>query len=212
MTTQNLYISNHPLILHKLSIMRDKNTNQREFSAALYEISLLMGYEITRNLELSTRPVNTPLESMDAPTLKNSAPVIVPILRAGLGMSKGLETLLPDSQIGHIGLYRDEETHKPVEYLIKLPKFTDQTFIIVDPMLATGNSAVHAINILRSRDIPENKIVILSLVGAPEGVEEVHKHYPSIPIHMAALDEKLNDTAYIVPGLGDAGDRLFGTL
>lgn len=206
------YISNHPLILHKLSIMRDKNTYQRDFSAALYEISLLMGYEVTKDLALTTRPINTPLEDMNAPTLKNTPPVIVPVLRAGLGMSKGLETLIPDAQIGHIGLYRDENTHKPVEYLVKLPKFSGQTYIVVDPMLATGNSAVHAVNVLRKNDIPEKNILLLSLVGAPEGVTEFQKHFPHIPIHMAALDEKLNDTAYIVPGLGDAGDRLFGTL
>lgn len=212
MTFKNLFISNHPLILHKLSIMRDKNTNQRDFKAALREISLLMCYEITKDLALSDRKIETPLTTMNAPTLAAPEPTIVPILRAGLGMSEGLEVIMPHAQIGHIGLYRDEETYKPVEYLAKLPKCSGQNFIIVDPMLATGHSAKYAVDILIKHGVSAENILLLALVGAPEGVTEFQKNYPQIPIYMAALDDKLNDTAYIVPGLGDAGDRLFGTL
>lgn len=211
MSFKNLFISNHPLILHKLSIMRDKSTNTRDFRAALREISLLMCYEVTRGLALTARPIETPMTKMDAPTLASPEPVIVPILRAGLGMSAGLEEIMPYAQTGHIGLYRNETTHKPVEYLVKLPKFTGQNFILVDPMLATGHSAIYAVNLIIKHSVPADKISLLSLVGAPEGVTEFQKTYPQIPIYMAALDEKLNDIAYIVPGLGDAGDRLFAT-
>lgn len=208
----NLFVGNHPLVLHKLSAMRDVNCGKREFKANLREISLLMAYEITRHLELENKTITTPLCAMDAPSLKTAEPAIIPILRAGLGMSEGLEEIIPNAQVGHIGLYRDHDTHKPVEYLVKLPAYKGQSYIVVDPMLATGHSAKHAIDVIIARGVPESHILLLTLVGAPEGVREFHKHYPKIPVYMAALDDKLNENAYIVPGLGDAGDRLFGTL
>ena len=208
----NLFIIDHPLIQHKLTQMRQKTCNQKDFKAALKEISLLMGYEITRNLELTTKTIETPIRPMEAPALRDPTPVIVPILRAGLGMSEGLEQIMPGSKIGHIGLYRDEKTHLPHEYLVKLPDPMGLSFILVDPMLATGHSAKHAIDVMVKRGVDVKKISFLALVGAPEGVAEFQKSYSDIPIYLAALDEKLNENAYIVPGLGDAGDRLFGTL
>ncbi|MCD8520370.1 MAG: uracil phosphoribosyltransferase [Alphaproteobacteria bacterium] len=208
----NLFIVSHPLIQHKLTHMREKSTGKRDFRAALKEIALLMGYEITRNLPLTTRTIETPIQTMEAPVLKDAPPVIVPILRAALGMADGLEEIMPDAQVGHIGLYRDHETHLPVEYLIRLPKHTNQSYILVDPMLATGNSAKHAVDVLLRQGIPLEKISFMALVAAPEGVKVLHDAYPEVPVYVASLDEKLNENAYIVPGLGDAGDRLFGTL
>lgn len=208
----NLFVSNHPLVAHKLTIMRDENTVKRDFKATLREISLLIGYEITSKLTLTTRDIVTPLTSMSAPTLKFAPPVIIPILRAGLGMSEGLEELIPDAQVGHIGLYRDHDTHRPVEYLVKLPTALGQKFILVDPMLATGHSAKYAVDVMVKHGVPAGDILLMTLVGAPEGVIEFHKYYPDIPVYMGALDSHLNENAYIVPGLGDAGDRLFGTI
>lgn len=207
-----LFIVDHPLIQHKLTRMRMKECMQRDFSAALREIAMLMGYEITRDLALTTAEIDTPLQVMQAPVLDGHRPAIVPILRAGLGMSEGLQELMPSAPIGHIGLYRDAETHRPVEYLVKLPSAEDRPFILVDPMLATGHSAAYAAHLLIQHGVAPQHIRFMALVAAPEGVTEFQSQHPDITIYLAALDEKLNDKAYILPGLGDAGDRLFSTL
>jgi uracil phosphoribosyltransferase len=207
----NLHILDHPLIQHKLSHMRDRETSTRTFRELLREITLLMGYEITRNLPLTTIKIDTPLTSMDAPVIAGKKLVVVPVLRAGIGMSDGLLELVPSARVGHIGVYRDPETHRPVEYLVRLPDLADRTFILCDPMLATGYSAVHAIDTLKKRGVPDEQIIFLALVAAPEGVTVVQEHHPKVKVYVASLDSHLNDHAYIVPGLGDAGDRLFGT-
>lgn len=207
----NLYVSDHPLIQHKLTLMRDESCKKFLFKSLLKEISLLMGYEITKSLPMTTTEIETPVSSMEAPIIKGKKPVIVPILRAGLGLSDGLEMLMPAARIGHIGLYRDEETKKPVEYLVKLPDPTGRIFIVVDPMLATGYSAKYAIDVCVKHGVDPDKIRFMILVAAPEGVKVLQDAYPQIPVYCAALDSHLNDKAYIVPGLGDAGDRLFGT-
>ncbi|MBU0800259.1 MAG: uracil phosphoribosyltransferase, partial [Alphaproteobacteria bacterium] len=201
----NLYVADHPLILHKLSLMRDVACNKAQFKLLLKEISLLMGYELTRPLPLTTRTIQTPICPMDAPILEGKKPVIVPVLRAGLGMAEGLEELMPAARVGHIGLYRDEKTHEPVEYLVRLPDAAGRIFIMVDPMLATGNSAKHALDVLvRAGAVPE-MIRFMALVAAPEGVKVLLEAYPQVKIFVAALDKQLNEKAYIVPGLGDAG-------
>lgn len=205
-----LHIVDHPLVQHKLSIMRQKETSTNVFRQLLREITVLMGYELTRDLPLSHRHIETPICSMNAPTLAGKKQVIVPVLRAGLGMSDGLLELMPSARVGHIGMYRGEDK-RPVEYLVRLPDVTDRLFIICDPMLATGYSAVHAIDVLKKRGVPGESIKFLALVSAPEGVAVVQEHHPEVEIFVASLDEKLNESAYIVPGLGDAGDRLFGT-
>jgi uracil phosphoribosyltransferase len=192
--------------------MRDKNTPKSQFKTLLKEIALLMGYELTRHLPLTTKAIETPMTSMDTPVLESPLPGIVPILRAGLGMAEGLEELMPMAAIGHIGLYRDEETHRPVEYLVKLPKPEGRLFIAVDPMLATGHSAKYALDVMVKNGIPAENISFMALVAAPEGVKVLLEAYPQIKIYTASLDEKLNENAYIVPGLGDAGDRLFDTV
>ncbi len=207
----SFHVLTHPLIQHKLTRMRDKTTSTRTFRELLKEIALLMGYEVTRNLALTYEEIETPLCPMTAPVIAGKKLVIVPILRAGIGMADGLLQLVPSAKVGHIGLYRDPETLKPVEYLVKLPPVEDRLFILVDPMLATGNSANAAVETLRKRGVPEDKIIFLALVAAPEGVNVFYKEHPSVPVYVASVDEKLNDHAYIVPGLGDAGDRLFGT-
>lgn len=207
----SFHVLTHPLIQHKLTRMRDKTTSTRTFRELLKEIALLMGYEVTRNLALTYEEIETPLCPMTAPVIAGKKLVIVPILRAGIGMADGLLQLVPSAKVGHIGLYRDPETLKPVEYLVKLPPVEDRLFILVDPMLATGNSANAAVETLRKRGVPEDKIIFLALVAAPEGVDVFYKEHPSVPVYVASVDEKLNDHAYIVPGLGDAGDRLFGT-
>lgn len=206
----NLHIVDHPLIQHKLSIMRQKDTSTNVFRQLLREITVLMGYELTRTLPLSTRYIETPLTGMDAPTLAGKKQVIVPVLRAGLGMSDGLLELLPSARVGHIGVYRDENK-RPVEYLVRLPNVTDRLFFLCDPMLATGNSAAYAIDVLLKRGVDVESIRFLALVAAPEGVQVLLEKHPKVQIWVASLDEKLNENAYIVPGLGDAGDRLFGT-
>lgn len=208
----SLYIVDHPLVQHKLSLMRDEACSTADFRRLLKEISLLMGYEVTRHLPLRTKTIKTPMQEMSAPILDGPQPVIIPVLRAGLGMSEGLVELIPDCQIGHIGLYRDEETHRPKEYLVRLPDICGQMFILTDPMLATGYSGVHAIDTLVSRGVPTENILFMCLVAAPEGVSVVMDKYPRIRVYTASLDERLNENAYILPGLGDAGDRLFGTL
>lgn len=209
---KNLFIVDHPLVQNKLSQMRDKSCPHYEFKSLLREISVLMGYAVTEKLALTTRKIETPLTIMDAPVLAEAEPVIVPILRAGLGMAEALQYVMPRSAYGHVGLYRDEETHKPVEYLIRLPDPKNRHFIITDPMLATGNSARHAADVLVRHGVPEDHIILMTLVSAPEGVKVMREGYKNLPIYTASLDSHLNDKAYIVPGLGDAGDRIFGTL
>lgn len=191
--------------------MRDKETKRFTFSQLLHEIALLMGYEITRSLPLKETSIQTPVASTKGYTLAQNV-VIVPILRAGLGMADALQHLVPTASVGHIGLYRDPVTKKPVEYYFKIPPFKKDTiFIVVDPMLATGNSSVYAIDLLIKAGIASENIIFMALVAAPEGLRTFFKKYPSIKVFTAALDEKLNNHSYIVPGLGDAGDRLFGT-
>ncbi len=208
----NLHIMNHPLIQHKLTQMRKVSTPKHEFRQLLREIALLMGYEITRDLPLTKEKILTPLMEMEAPVIAGPNPAIVPILRAGLGMADGLLELIPEADEGHIGMYRDPRTHLPVEYLVKLPSPKGRVFFLVDPMLATGNSAVAAVDSLLKHGVDVSKIKFMALVAAPEGVRVFNQKYDKIPIYTAALDEKLNEKAYILPGLGDAGDRLFGTL
>ncbi|MEM7443554.1 MAG: uracil phosphoribosyltransferase [Pseudomonadota bacterium] len=207
----NLFIIDHPLIQHKLTLMRDEGRSTMGFRALLREIALLMGYEITDDLPLTTKRIRTPLEEMDAPVLAGKKVAIVSILRAGLGMVEGLHELIPSAREGHIGLYRDPETKMPVEYLVKLPKAEDRIFILVDPMLATGNSAVHAVDVLNRHGVPDERIRFMALVSAPEGVKVFHDAHPKVRVFTASLDRELNDHAYILPGLGDAGDRMFGT-
>lgn len=205
-----LHIIKHPLIEHKLTIMRDKNTPTKDFKELLDEISMLMGYEITRNLPLEDVEIETPICKTIQKRISGKKLAIVPILRAGLGMVDGLLRLVPVARVGHIGLYRDPETHEPVEYYCKMPPELDErTVIIVDPMLATGGSASDAISMVKKRDAEH--ILLMCLVAAPEGVKKVQENHPDVDIYTAALDEKLNEHAYIIPGLGDAGDRIFGT-
>ncbi len=206
-----LHIVDHPLITHKLSIMRSKKTGSKDFRELLNEIAMLMGYELTRDLPLRDVEIETPICKMTAKAIAGRKLAIVPILRAGLGMVDGLQRLVPVAKVGHIGLYRDPETHKPVEYYCKLPfDIEERLVILVDPMLATGGSAVDAITLIKARGC--KNIRFMCLVAAPEGVKAVQDAHPDVDIYTAALDEKLNDHAYIVPGLGDAGDRIFGTL
>ena len=205
-----LHIIDHPMVQHKLSIMRDVHTGSKDFRELLKEISLLMGYEITRDLPLENIEIETPMKKMTARTISGKKLAIVPILRAGLGMVDGLLTLLPVAKVGHIGLYRDETTHEPVSYYCKMPFDIDQRLVIVtDPMLATGGSASDAITMLKNLGCTH--IRLMCLVAAPEGVKILQKEHPDVDIYVAALDEELNSDAYILPGLGDAGDRIFGT-
>lgn len=207
----NLHVLDHPLIQHKLTHMRDKTTSTRTFRTLLREISLLMGYEITRNLPLETRRIDTPMTAMDAPVIQGKKVAIVPILRAGNGMADGLMELMPGARVGHIGLVRDPVTHTPSEYLVKLPEAGGRTFILVDPMLATGHSASHAVDVLNRHGVTDDQILFEALVAAPEGMRTFNEKHPDVQVYVASLDERLDDHAYIVPGLGDAGDRLFGT-
>jgi len=206
-----LHVLDHPLILHKLTLMREKKRATGEFRTLLKEISLLMGYEITRELPLTTKPIETPLTAMDGPVIEGRKLAVVPILRAGLVMAEGLIQLVPAAREGHIGLYRDHETKKPVEYLVKLPDPEGRMFIVVDPMLATGNSAVHGVDVLKRHGAKGENIRFMALVAAPEGVRVLAAAHPEVKIYTAALDSHLDANAYIVPGLGDAGDRMFGT-
>lgn len=201
---------NHPLIQHKLSIMRDKNTGSKDFRELLEEISMLMGYEVTRNFQLEDIEIETPVSKTIAKTLTGKKVAIVPILRAGLGMVDGMLKLIPAAKVGHIGLYRDPETLKPVEYYSKLPSDIEEREIIVtDPMLATGGSATDAISLLKEKGA--KNIRLMCLIAAPEGIKAVRKNHPDVEIYVAKIDERLNEHGYIVPGLGDAGDRIFGT-
>ena len=205
-----LHIMDHPLITHKLSIMRNKKTGSKDFRELLDEISMLMGYEITRDLPLEDVTIETPITKMKAKMISGKKLAIVPILRAGLGMVDGLRRLVPVAKVGHIGLYRDPVTHQPVEYYCKLPiDIEGRIVILVDPMLATGGSASDALTMLKKRGCKH--IRLMCLVAAPEGVAKVQEDHPNVDIYSAALDDRLNEHAYIVPGLGDAGDRIFGT-
>jgi uracil phosphoribosyltransferase len=206
-----LHVLDHPLIQHKLSMMRDKTTSTTLFRQLLKEIALLMGYELTRSLPMTTKEIETPITLMDAPVIAGKKVAVVPILRAGLGMADGLLDLIPAARMGHVGLYRDHETKRPVEYFVKLPEPEGRIFILVDPMLATGYSAAAAVDSLNKRGVSDDSIRMMCLVAAPEGVRVLTERHPTIPVYVAALDERLNENAYIVPGLGDAGDRLFGT-
>ena len=205
-----VHLINHPMVQHKLSIMRQKETGSKDFRQLLKEISLLMGYEVTRDLPLTDIQIETPISTMVASRVLGRKLAIVPILRAGLGMVDGLLDLVPVAKVGHIGLYRDEKTHEPVVYYCKLPEdIQERLVIITDPMLATGGSSCDAIDMLKERGC--TNIRLMCLVAAPEGIAKVQEAHPDVDIYVAAIDEKLNDNAYIVPGLGDAGDRIFGT-
>lgn len=206
----NVYVIDHPLIQHKLTYIRDKNTGTKEFRELVDEVATLMAFEITRDMPLEEIEIETPVSTAKARILSGKKIGIVPILRAGIGMVDGVLKLIPAAKVGHIGLYRDPETLMPVEYYVKLPNDVEERdFILVDPMLATGGSAVEAINSLKKRGA--KNIKFMCLIAAPEGVEAIQKAHPEIDIFIAGLDEKLNKKGYIVPGLGDAGDRLFGT-
>ena len=204
-----LHLIDHPLVQHKLSLMRDKNTSTMKFRKLLQEISMFMGYEITRDFPLTYEEIETPLMKMNAPKISGKKVVIAPILRAGLGMVDGLTTLMPSARIGHIGMYRDEETCQPVFYYYKMPANKERLVIVTDPMLATGGSAIDAINRLKQDGY--TSIRLMALVASPQGVKAVQEHHPDVDIYLAALDEGLNEKNYILPGLGDAGDRIFGT-
>ncbi len=208
--SENLVLVDHPLIQHKLTLMREKTTSSAQFRRLLKEISLLLGYETLRDLPLTTQRIETPLAEMDAPILKGKKLALVPILRAGIGLLDGMLELVPLARVGFIGLFRNEETLKPVQYYSKLPREMDKrTTVMLDPMLATGNSAVAAIDIVKEAGARD--VRFMCLLAAPEGVENLSRHHPDVRIITAAVDERLNDQGYIVPGLGDAGDRLFGT-
>ena len=205
-----VFVFDHPLIQHKLTYIRDVKTGTKEFRELVDEVATLMAFEITRDLPLTETEVETPVQVTKSKVLEGKKLGIVPILRAGIGMVDGILKLIPAAKVGHVGLYRDPETLKPVEYYIKLPAdVAERDFIVVDPMLATGGSAIEAVNSLKKRGA--TSIRFMCLIAAPEGVEALQAAHPDVDIYIAALDEKLNDHGYIVPGLGDAGDRLFGT-
>ena len=205
-----VHVLDHPLIQHKLAILRSKDTSVKEFRELVGEIAGLMCYEATRNLPVQEVEVETPITTAKCHMLAGKKLAIVPVLRAGLGMVDNMVALIPSAKIGHIGLYRDPETHKPVEYYCKLPEdIGSRQVYVVDPMLATGGSAVAAINFLKEHGC--KNIIMMNIIGCPEGVKAVQAAHPDVEIYLAAMDEKLNDHAYIVPGLGDAGDRIFGT-
>ena len=207
---QGVTVVDHPLVQHKLTILRKKETSTAGFRRLLREISLLLGYEVTRNLELTTTMIETPIEEMEAPTLEGKKLVFASVLRAGNGLLEGLLDLVPAARGAHIGLYRDHETLEAVEYFFKAPSdLADRLVIVVDPMLATANSAIAAIDKLKGRGA--TNIRFLCLLAAPEGIERFTKAHPDVPIFTASIDRQLNDKGYIMPGLGDAGDRMYGT-
>ena len=205
-----VHVIDHPMVQHKLTIMRDKETEPKDFRQFLNEISLLMGYEITREIPLEEIEIETPIRKTIAKRVSGRKMAIIPILRAGLGMVDGLLNLVPVAKVGHIGLYRNEKTHEPVVYYCKLPEDINDRFVIVtDPMLATGGSSCDALQMLKDRGC--TNIKLMCLVAAPGGIKKVQEAHPDVDIYAAAIDERLNENAYIVPGLGDAGDRIFGT-
>lgn len=207
---KNITIFNHPLIQHKISSLRNKETGTNEFRKLVGEIATLEGFEALSDLPTELKEVETPIEKCMTPVLRGKKPAIVPILRAGLGMVDGLLTLIPAAKVGHIGMYRNEETHEPVEYYCKLPKPIEERLIIVtDPMLATGGSACDAISQIKKYG--GKNIKFMCIIAAPEGLERLHREHPDVQIYVGALDRQLNENAYICPGLGDAGDRIFGT-
>jgi len=206
----NLTVVNHPLVLHKLTLMRDKHTPSAVFRQLLREISLLLAYEVARDLPITTQTIETPLAEMEAPILKGKKLVIVSILRAGNGLLEGMLDLMPSARVGHIGIYRDPKTLQPVEYYMKVPEdIAERPVIVVDPMLATGNSVSAAVTRLKQKGAKDIRFVCL--LSAPEGIRHFNEVHPDVPIFTAAIDSHLNDHGYIVPGLGDAGDRMFGT-
>lgn len=203
-------VIDHPLIQHKLTFIRDKNTGSKDFRELVKEVAMLMAYEVTRDLNLEEVEIETPVTKTKARVISGKKLGIIPILRAGIGMVDGILQLIPAAKVGHVGLYRDPETLKPVEYYSKFPAdINERELIVVDPMLATGGSAVAAIDVLKEKGATNIKLV--NLIASPEGIKEVEKYHPDVDIYVAAIDEMLNDHGYIVPGLGDAGDRLFGT-
>ena len=207
---EKLHIMDHPLITHKITMLRDENTNTKDFRQLVYESALLMGYEATKDLTLTDTEITTPLMKTTKKVL-NQKVAIVPILRAGLGMVDGVLDLIPSAKVGHIGLYRDHETLKPVEYYCKLPTdIESREVIIVDPMLATGGSSAAAISFIKKRGA--KNIKLMCILAAPEGIEVLRKEHPDVELYCGAVDDKLNEKGYILPGLGDAGDRIFGTL
>ncbi|MEN3008806.1 uracil phosphoribosyltransferase [Pseudothermotoga sp.] len=204
------HVVEHPLIKHKLTIMRSKTTGPKEFRELLREITFLLAYEATRNIETLEIEVETPLEKTKGYAIEDKKMVVVPILRAGLGMVDSILELMPNASVGHIGIYRDPETLRPVQYYCKLPKIDDKSVVfLLDPMLATGFSALHSVDILKERGA--RNIVVVCLIAAPEGVQVIENHHPDVAIYAASLDRQLNDHGYILPGLGDAGDRLYRT-
>ena len=206
----NLTIVEHPLVQHKLTLMRKVDTPSSEFRRLLREIAMLLAYEITRDLPLETETIQTPLEQMEAPKLLGKKLALISILRAGNGLLEGVLELIPSARVGYVGLYRNEETLEPVEYYFKVPDDLNNRFVIVlDPMLATGNSATYAVK--KMKEVGANNLSYVCLVAAPEGVKVMSNNHPDVPIFTAALDDRLNDIGYILPGLGDAGDRLYGT-
>lgn len=206
----NVIIMDHPLIQHKISRLRDKSTGTNEFRTLVSEIAMLMGFEALRDLPTELVEIETPIETTKQPMIAGKKMAIVPILRAGLGMVDGVLQLVPSAKIGHIGLYRDPETHEPHEYYCKLPEPIDQrTILVVDPMLATGGSGADAISMIKKHG--GKNIKFMCIIAAPEGLERLHKEHPDVQIYVGALDRQLNENAYICPGLGDAGDRIFGT-
>ncbi|MBQ4046003.1 MAG: uracil phosphoribosyltransferase [Lachnospiraceae bacterium] len=206
----NVMINNHPLVQHKISRLRDKSTGTNEFRALVEEIGMLMGYEALADLKTEDVEIETPLEKCMTPVIAGRKLAVIPILRAGLGMVSGITALVPTAKVGHIGLYRDPETHDPVEYYCKLPSPIEERLIVVtDPMLATGGSAVDAIDMIKARG--GKMIKFMCIIAAPEGLKRLHEAHPDVQIYVGHLDRQLNDHAYILPGLGDAGDRIFGT-
>ena len=206
----NVHILDHPLIRHKVAIIRDKNTTTKQFREVIGEIATLMAFEAFKDVPTQTITVETPLETVEQTVVKENSIAIVPILRAGLGMVDGVLTLFPAAKVGHIGMYRNEETLEPQEYYCKLPQgIEEKVVMLVDPMLATGGSACDAIALLKKRGCKQIKF--LAIIGAPEGVEKVHSEHPDVEVYVSTLDRQLNENGYILPGLGDAGDRIFGT-